>query len=73
MNIYHSCIAYCLVMRELSVTDFCCDVIIMKQDALLCLLVGFWHLHHKLKCIMCIILCLLLCDYIVLNLNFLVM
>jgi len=41
---------------------------IMKQDVLHCLLVGFWHLCHKLKCIMCIILCVnFLCDYMVLN------
>jgi len=42
---------------SLSVTDICCDPIIMKQDVFLCLLVGFWHLCHRLKFIMCIILC----------------
>jgi len=35
-------------MRELGVIDFCCDAIIMKQDVLFCMLVGFWHLCHKL-------------------------
>jgi len=35
-------------MQELSGTDFCCDAIILKQDVLLCLLIGFWHLCHKL-------------------------
>jgi len=35
-------------MQELSVTDLCCDTIITKQDVLLCLLVGFWRLCHKL-------------------------
>jgi len=43
-------------MQELSVTNFYCNAIIMKQDVLFCLLIGFWHLCHKLKCTMCIIL-----------------
>jgi len=35
-------------MGELSMTDFCYDAIIMKQDVFLCLLIGFWRLCHKL-------------------------
>jgi len=59
-------------MCELSV---CCDAIIMKQNVLLCLLVSFWHLCHKLKVynVHYSLYKVFLCDYIVLNLNFLVM
>jgi len=34
-------------MGELGITDFCCDGIIMQQDVLFCLLIGFWHLCHN--------------------------
>jgi len=51
-------------------TDFCYDAIVMKQDVLLCLLIGFWHLCHTYRNVHYSLCKLFLCDYIVLNLNF---